>query len=107
MPVYAYRREDGSTFEIKQKFLDDPLTICPTTGQKVIRIVQNAGIIFKGSGFYVTDNKGGSSGRSQNGGGKSADTGDSNGSASTESKSDPKPETKSDTKTESKSAVPG
>jgi len=57
MPVYTYRREDGTTFEFRQKFLDDPLDTCPTTGQKVVRIVQNAGVIFKGSGFYVNDSK--------------------------------------------------
>lgn len=60
MPVYTYRREDGTTFDIRQKFLDDPLNICPTTGQHVTRIIQNAGIIFKGSGFYVNDSKGAS-----------------------------------------------
>ncbi len=57
MPVYTYRREDGTTFEFRQKFLDDPLDTCPTTGQKVVRVVQNAGVIFKGSGFYVNDSK--------------------------------------------------
>jgi putative FmdB family regulatory protein len=57
MPVYTYRREDGTTFDCKQKFLDDPLTVCPTTGQTVVRVVQPAGIIFKGSGFYVNDSK--------------------------------------------------
>lgn len=62
MPIYTYRREDGSTFEIKQSFADEPLTIDPNTGQRVTRIVQSAGIIFKGSGFYVTDNKGAANG---------------------------------------------
>lgn len=57
MPMYTYRREDGTTFDVRQKFLDDPLTVCPTTGQKVIRVVQPAGIIFKGSGFYVNDSR--------------------------------------------------
>jgi putative FmdB family regulatory protein len=57
MPVYTYRREDGTTFEYRQKFLDDPLQDCPTTGQRVVRIVQNPGVIFKGSGFYVNDSK--------------------------------------------------
>lgn len=57
MPIYTYRREDGSTFEIRQKFLDDPLESCPTTGQDVHRVVQAAGVIFKGSGFYVNDSK--------------------------------------------------
>lgn len=56
MPMYEYRREDGTTFEIRQKFSDDPLEVDPKTGQKVQRIIQAAGIMFKGSGFYVTDN---------------------------------------------------
>ncbi|MGQ9889276.1 MAG: FmdB family zinc ribbon protein [Aggregatilineales bacterium] len=57
MPVYTYRREDGTTFEVRQRFLDDPLTVDPETGQKVVRVVQLPGIIFKGSGFYVNDSK--------------------------------------------------
>jgi predicted nucleic acid-binding Zn ribbon protein len=57
MPVYTYRREDGTTFDYRQKFLDDPLTLDPETGQKVVRVVQAAGVIFKGSGFYVNDSK--------------------------------------------------
>jgi predicted nucleic acid-binding Zn ribbon protein len=57
MPMYTYRREDGTTFDIRQKFLDDPLTVDPTTGQRVVRVVYAAGIIFKGSGFYVNDSK--------------------------------------------------
>ncbi len=61
MPMYLYRREDGTTFEYKQKFLDDPLTADPVTGQKVVRIVQPTSVIFKGSGFYVNDSKGKSS----------------------------------------------
>jgi putative FmdB family regulatory protein len=57
MPVYTYRREDGSTFDYRQKFMDDPLTVDPETGQRVVRVVQAAGVIFKGSGFYVNDSK--------------------------------------------------
>lgn len=60
MPLYTYRREDGSTFEIKQSFSDDALTQDPATGQKVVRLVQRPGVIFKGSGFYITDSKGAS-----------------------------------------------
>ena len=56
MPIYTYRREDGTTFDLRQKFLDEPLMTCPTTGQAVARVIQPAGIIFKGSGFYVNDN---------------------------------------------------
>jgi putative FmdB family regulatory protein len=57
MPVYTYRREDGSTFDVRQSFHDEPLTTDPENGQKVWRIVQGAGVIFKGSGFYVNDSK--------------------------------------------------
>jgi putative FmdB family regulatory protein len=58
MPVYTYRREDGTTFDYRQKFSDEPLASDPATGQRVTRVVQAAGVIFKGSGFYVTDTKG-------------------------------------------------
>lgn len=58
MPVYTYRREDGTTFDVRQKFADAPLTTDPATGQPVFRVVHAAGIIFKGSGFYVNDSKG-------------------------------------------------
>ena len=57
MPMYTYRRQDGTTFEYKQSFSDSPLTTDPETGQHVVRLVQAAGIIFKGSGFYVNDSK--------------------------------------------------
>jgi len=60
MPMYTYRREDGTTFDLRQNFGDDPITTCPSTGQRVVRVVQAAGVIFKGSGFYVTDHKGAS-----------------------------------------------
>ncbi len=57
MPVYTYRRDDGTTFDFRQKFSDDPLEFDPETGQRVKRVVQAAGVIFKGSGFYVNDSK--------------------------------------------------
>lgn len=58
MPIYTYRREDGTTFDIRQSFSDDPLSVDPQSGQRVQRIIQSAGVIFKGSGYYVTDNRG-------------------------------------------------
>jgi predicted nucleic acid-binding Zn ribbon protein len=57
MPLYTYRREDGTTFDYRQAFSDEPLTVDPQTGQAVVRIVQAASIVFKGSGFYVNDSK--------------------------------------------------
>ena len=55
MPTYVYRREDGSTFETQQRITEPALETCPTTGQKVRRVISSAGVIFKGSGFYQTD----------------------------------------------------
>lgn len=72
MPVYTYRRDDGTTFDYRQKFTDEPLKVDPLTGQPVVRVVQAAGIVFKGSGFYVTDSRS-SSRRSINGTGKGAE----------------------------------
>ncbi len=56
MPTYVYRREDGTTFEIQQRITEDSLEACPTTGQAVKRVISGGtGLIFKGSGFYLTD----------------------------------------------------
>lgn len=71
MPTYVYRREDGSTFEIEQRITEDALETCPTTGQPVRRIPSaSAGLVFKGSGFYLTDyvRKGGSEPKKAEGG---------------------------------------
>jgi predicted nucleic acid-binding Zn ribbon protein len=57
MPIYVYRREDGTTFELKQKITDDKLKQCLKTGQKVERLVLPFSVIYKGNGFYSTDNK--------------------------------------------------
>lgn len=39
MPTYVYRRDDGTTFEMKQNITDEPLEECPKTGQPVERII--------------------------------------------------------------------
>lgn len=57
MPIYEYERADRSRFEIRQGFHDDALAACPDTGQPVRRIVSAAPVIFKGSGWYVTDSR--------------------------------------------------
>jgi putative FmdB family regulatory protein len=48
-------------FERMQRMSAEPLTDCPECDGHVHRIIQPVGIIFKGSGFYVTDNRSGSS----------------------------------------------
>lgn len=99
MPLYTYRREDGSTFELRQHFTDSPLITDPETGQKVQRVVQAAGVIFKGSGFYVNDSKG-----ARNPASPKAET-KHDGDARSEGKTDAKPEAKAEAKTEAAPAA--
>jgi len=59
MPTYQYRCAScGYDFEIAQKFTDDPLTVCPQCGNPLRKVFNSVGIVFKGSGFYSTDNQG-------------------------------------------------
>lgn len=55
MITYVYEREDGTQFEYKQRISDEPLTVCPDTGQPVFRVIQPAPVHYKGNGWYVTD----------------------------------------------------
>ena len=55
MPIYEYRRPDGTTFEVVQSFSEDPLTVDPETGVPVERVLHPPAVHFKGKGFYSTD----------------------------------------------------
>jgi putative FmdB family regulatory protein len=55
MPIYEYRRPDGTTFEIQQSFSDEPLKVDPETGVPVERVMHPPAVHFKGKGFYNTD----------------------------------------------------
>ena len=55
VPVYVYRRRDGSTFETVQRMVEDALIICPTSGQSIERVLQPFSPRYKGTGFYTTD----------------------------------------------------
>ena len=55
MPIYEYRRPDGTTFEIQQSFSDEALTADPETGVPVERVLHAPAVHFKGKGFYNTD----------------------------------------------------
>ncbi len=58
MPTYEYVCTKGHTFEAFQSIKDDPLKRCPTCNSAVRRVINGGmGVIFKGSGFYSTDNK--------------------------------------------------
>jgi predicted nucleic acid-binding Zn ribbon protein len=55
MPIYEYRRPDGTTFELQQSFSEDALTVDPDTGVPVERVLHPPAVHFKGKGFYNTD----------------------------------------------------
>ncbi|MGO9319887.1 MAG: FmdB family zinc ribbon protein [Solirubrobacteraceae bacterium] len=55
MPIYEYRRPDGTTFEIQQSFSEDALVVDPDTGVPVERVLHAPAVHFKGKGFYNTD----------------------------------------------------
>lgn len=62
MPIYTYRcRTCDYEFDKEQRMSEDPLIDCPECGQPQLRkVVNSVGVVFKGSGFYVTDNRNGS-----------------------------------------------
>lgn len=56
MPIYEYLCQSCQhQFEVKQKFSDDPILSCVRCGQAVRKIISAPAIMFKGSGWYVTD----------------------------------------------------
>jgi putative FmdB family regulatory protein len=94
MPVYTYRCDNcGVQFEKHQSFTDTPLKTCPECRKKALRkVITPTKIIFKGSGFYATDNKS-PSGES------------SSKSSKKEEKSESKSESKPEKKTSSESSA--
>ncbi|MEN9996123.1 MAG: hypothetical protein RL462_899 [Pseudomonadota bacterium] len=66
MPIYAYKCDScGHAKDVLQKMSDDPLTKCPSCGAPTFnKQLTAAGFQLKGSGWYATDFKGGSSGTS-------------------------------------------
>ena len=92
MPLYEYQCAQCGRFEIIQKFSDSPLSVCPTCGQEVQKLLSAPAIQFKGTGWYITDyaRKGGAGGA-----GSSTSSGDGDGK-STESKSSPPNSTSKD-----------
>jgi putative FmdB family regulatory protein len=92
VPTYQYAcTECGHAFEQVQSFSDDALTVCPECQGKLRKVFNAVGVVFKGSGFYRTDSRSGSS---------ATDGASSSSSSSSETKT----ETKSETKSESKPA---
>lgn len=58
MPTYAYRgKECPHEFEVYQSFSEDALTECVECSKPVRRVIHPSGIVFKGSGWYITDSR--------------------------------------------------
>ena len=56
MPTYEYRCPDGHQFEKFQKMTEKPRAKCPVCGKPATRVISGgAGLVFRGSGFYITD----------------------------------------------------
>ena len=82
MPTYQYScTECGEPLEAVQKFSDAPLTVCPASGGRLRKVFSPVGIVFKGSGFYRTDSRNGSSATAPAASSSTSDSGSSNGSA--------------------------
>ncbi|MBI4671823.1 MAG: hypothetical protein HY741_09175 [Chloroflexi bacterium] len=93
MPIYEYECDNKHRFEKWQSIKDDALTECPTCGSAVRKIFHPAGIIFKGSGWYITDNRKSSGSES-----KSEGKSETPSTAKSEPASETKDKTASDTK---------
>lgn len=96
MPTYSYRCSDcGEAFDIVQSFSDDALTVCPACQGHLRKLFNTVGVVFKGSGFYRTDSRGGSSGSPAS----SASTGKDSSSSSTSAPASSGPTSSSSTST--------
>jgi len=101
MPTYEYKCDAcGNEFERFQSITAEPIKRCPKCGKNKVRrlIGTGAGLIFKGSGFYITDYRDKSytdKAKAESGGGEKK-----------ESSSESKSETKADAKTQAKSETP-
>ncbi|HWQ13157.1 MAG TPA: FmdB family zinc ribbon protein [Roseiflexaceae bacterium] len=93
MPTYVYACDScGAQFEQFQSFKDAPLRTCPSCSGDVRRVFQPVGIVFKGSGWYITDSrKSESASVGTDGGAKS----EARAETATESKAEAKSETTS------------
>lgn len=62
MPIYEYEcRDCHHMFERRQRFDEEPISVCPECAGKSRRVIHSVPVMFKGSGFYCTDNGRGSS----------------------------------------------
>ncbi len=113
MPTYEYAcRDCGEHIEVVQSFRDDPLTVCGHCGGALRKVFSAAGIVFKGSGYYVTDSRKAAARKSESTSESSGAAGESSGEktapgdgGTSDAKGDKKRETKRDTGAAAKSAA--
>jgi putative FmdB family regulatory protein len=100
MPTYVYAcNACGKQFEQVQSFKDAPLRVCPCSQEGTVRrVFQPVGIVFKGSGWYITDSR-----KSDT---ASVSASGSNGSEARAESSETKTETTSETKADAPAAAP-
>ncbi len=92
MPIYEYECEScDERFELIQKFSDKPLKKCPKCGGAVHKVLSPPALVFKGTGWYVTDYASPERKRAQQADGNGSKT-----SSTTSSASSTKTPTKSD-----------
>ncbi|MBI5059777.1 zinc ribbon domain-containing protein [candidate division KSB1 bacterium] len=112
MPTYDYHCANGHRFEEFQSIVAEPLEVCPICGGRAEREISGgSGLIFKGSGFYITDyakkhspeSKGVSSVKSK----EAVESAPAAKSDKSESKGETKSESRSETKSESRSESKG
>lgn len=99
MPTYEYLCQDcGERLEIFQKFTDKPLRTHPACGGSLNKVFHASGVVFKGSGYYVTDSR-------PKGNGSPATSKPSNGSTADTAKPEKKAEKTSSTTSEAAAAA--
>ena len=92
MPTYEYRCDKcGDNFEVFQSFTDKPLRRHAQCGGKVEKVFHPRGVVFKGSGFYVTDSRAKAKAASENGSSNTSSNGSSTESSSSKNGADKAP----------------
>lgn len=106
MPTYVYACDScNAQFEQFQSFKDEPVRTCPACASEVRRVFQPVGIVFKGSGWYITDSRKSSEASVPATDSSTKNETKSDAATKTESKSETKSDVKSEPKSE-KASVP-
>ena len=105
VPTYSYAcTQCDNRFDIVQSFSDDSLTQCPECSGKLRKLFSSVGIVFKGSGFYRTDNRSaGSTVNAQSSESKSESTRSNRSPSPTRSRATPRPSNSEKSKSDSSS----